>query len=369
MVKPVLIVGATRGIGRALASELLRRRRPVRILARSEAAASAKFNARHLPAGLLRVIEGNALDERAVVSAAEGCGAIVHSVGYPFAQWSPNMERATQNVIAAARFACRGPAGASGVGGSGGLGGSGASGVTVLFPGNVYPLPVGAPGPLKESTPLAPWCEKGRLRARLEGMLREAASPTLRVLIVRAGDYFGPSVRNGLTDRVFIPALKREPLRVLGDLSRPRQWAFTPDLAWAMASLLDAAGSLEPFDVVHFGGHAFKSGRAFFELLAQRVGAPDLPISQMPWWQLRLAGWFDDEARHVAELRPLLEHPTLLDDTRLAALLPQRQVTPVELAIDETLAAYRQVVDAEEASVAAAAGRSAPPAGAGVPRG
>lgn len=318
-----LVVGATGGFGAGLARELDRRGHPVRAFVRDPAKAARVLG----PTRHTQLVTGNVIDTAALLTAAEGCTTLVHAVNYPLHELTPNMEWATANIIAAARNAAR------------------REPVTLLFPGNVYGLGPQTERPLTEDTPSSPNSDKGRLRVKLENMLAEAAAESrerVRVLIVRAGDHFGPTVRNGLVDRVFRHAVERKPMQVLGRLDVPHQWAFVPDLARAVADLLLRPHKLDAFAVLHYQGHVAKPQESFLRLIAERAGRATLAIKTVPWWAIGLGGVFSPEMREIKELRYLFESAVVLDGSRLRKLLGNITETPLELAIDETIAAYRR---------------------------
>ncbi len=338
MAAPILVLGATGGFGGAVTRELLGRGHPVRALVRDVARGR-----RRLPAHPdLAIVLGDAADASALGQAAQGCRAIVHAVNYPYHQWAPAMERITAAVIAAARGA----------------------GAIIVFPGNVYGLPAGAA--LAEDTPNRPLTRKGMLRVRLEDALRLAAGDGTRCLVVRAGDYFGPTVRNGLVDGIFGRAARGRSMRALGDLSVAHQWAFAPDLARAAVDLLGVAARLQPFDVVHFAGHVVAPHRELFDRVARVAGHPRLKVRRIPFRALRLAALVNPVVRELMEMRYLFEHAVILDGARLRALLPDYADTPLDDAIRATVAELsrrprRRVMPAP--SRAAGPGRLALPAG------
>jgi nucleoside-diphosphate-sugar epimerase len=313
MAAPVLVLGATGGFGGAVTRELLRRGYPVRALVRDVARGR-----RALPGHPdLAIVLGDAADASALEQAAQGCRAVVHAVNYPYHQWAPAMERVTAAVVAAAH----------------------AAGAMVLFPGNVYGLPGGTG--LTEDTPNRPITRKGLLRVRLEDALRRATDHGMRCLVVRAGDYFGPTVRNGLVDGIFGRAARGRSMRALGDLSVPHQWAYAPDLARAAVDLLAVAARLQPFDVVHFSGHVVAPHRDLFERVARAAGRPRLPVRRVSFRALRLAGLVSPVVRELVEMRYLFEQAVILDGARLRALLPDYADTPLDDAIRATVESYR----------------------------
>ncbi|MDG2269495.1 MAG: NAD(P)H-binding protein, partial [Alphaproteobacteria bacterium] len=184
--KPALVLGGTGSFGGAVARELVSRGRSVRLLVRSPGRAKQIFAG----CSSIEIVAGDVQEISQLQSAAQGCSLIVHGVNYPYDCWVPYMHTATLNVISAARDV----------------------GADVLFPGNVYGYGAQGPAPLSEGAAVKPNSRKGRFRIRLEQTLAEATRVSaegddtkpkpIRVLVVRGGDYFGPTVRNELADWV-----------------------------------------------------------------------------------------------------------------------------------------------------------------------
>ncbi len=314
--RPVLVLGATGSFGGALVQELLDRGRPVRALVRDRDRARARFGRDHF----LTLQSGDALDPAAVHKAAAGCSVIVHGINYPYDQWTPNMYVATENVIAAAE----------------------AEQATIVFPGNVYGLGLQGDRRLDEAAENRPCSAKGVLRAELEAELRRAAGEgPARVLIVRAGDYFGPTARNGMIDPIFGNAARGKAIQAFGRLDIPHQWAYLPDLARLTADLLEAPGRLAAYQVVHFAGHVAERQADFLRLVAREAGHPDLAVRRLPWSLLRVAGLFSGPIHELMEMRYLFDGSVVIEDTRLGKLLPRFRPTPVDEAVRATIESYR----------------------------
>ncbi len=85
-------------------------------------------------------------------------------------------------------------------------------------------------------------------------MLREAVADGAKVLILRAGDFFGPAAPNS----ALMWLVNRRGGRV-ASVYRPgpagHAFAYLPDMAEAMGRLVDRESELADFEVFHFAGH------------------------------------------------------------------------------------------------------------------
>jgi nucleoside-diphosphate-sugar epimerase len=313
MEKAVLVLGSTGSFGGAVARELIRLGRPVRCLVRDKFKARRRFG----EPNNLELIEGDVQDMDALRRTAAGCGAIVHGVNYPYHQWVPWMEAATRRVLKVA------------------------DGKVLLFPGNVYLFGKQTGQPLDENAPFRPDTKKGALRIKLENLLMEASREgRTQTVVLRAGDYYGPTVRNGLVDPIFGNAVQGRTLRAIGRLDIDHQWAYVPDLARVGIDLMDLSCQLPEHTVVHYEGHVASPQKSFLQLVAKRAGRPNLAAKRFPWWLLRLVGVLDPTLRQLMELRYLFDQTVIIAGNGLKQLLPAFQPTPLEESIDETLRSY-----------------------------
>ncbi len=311
----ILILGVTGGYGNAIAKELRSRDIPFRAMVRDVEKSREKFSTHDN----IEFITGNAENLNDVKKAAQGCEVIVHGVNYPYDKWVPHMERVTENVVSAAKK----------------------SGAMILFPGNIYGLGCQTQGLLSDDVENRPCSKKGDLRVKLEDMLAQASKNDVNVIIVRAGDFFGPTIRNGFVDPVFGNAASNKAISSLGNLDIPHQWAYLPDLARLSVDLLQIRGKLSAFEVINFSGYVVDSQRHFFRSIAAAAGHPDLEIKTTPWFILRIIGLFVGVVRELMELRYLYENSIILGDAKQKKLRPDFKATPIETAIAETIASYR----------------------------
>ena len=313
MVSRILVLGAAGGFGRSVVTEFAARGWLVRGLVRRRPGPEA------FPDGV-EVVEGDARDRAVLARVVQGCEVVALAVNYPFAQWDPGMRDATAKAIAACRDA----------------------GALLLFPGSVHGFGRQTGRALPEDAPQDATTRKGRLRADLEYMIRRGCDDgRMRAIIVRAGDLFGPGVRNSLVDRLFGRALAGRPMLWPGRLSVPHQWGYGPDLARLAGDLVVRRDTLAPCQAVHLSGHVFTRQGDFLDAIAAGAGLRGRVARTVPWWALRLAAPFDPTLREMLELDYLFEDAVILDDPARRRLLPGFQTTGLEAAIAATLSDYR----------------------------
>lgn len=289
---------------------------PVRALVRDAAKAQ-------LPEGV-EVVEGDARRMNDLIPAAKGCDSITHGLNLPYAEWDPGMVALTDNVVEA----------------------SGLSGATVVFPGNVYGLkPVYAvplpPDGAKLDVADRP-NRKGWLRNQLEDALEQNSDlRNVRTLIVRAGDFYGPGVDNGLVGPMFRNALAGKAIPWFGAKDTAHAFTYVDDVARVAVELLRKEGR-PAFDVVAVAGDVYMTAGDWAAALAKAAGKPSLGVQVTPHWMVKLWGLWNKEARAFSELLYQWEGPLLLDDSRVRRALPDWEPTPPEVALERTMAWYRE---------------------------
>ncbi|WP_277981595.1 NAD-dependent epimerase/dehydratase family protein [Sphingomonas phyllosphaerae] len=304
-----LILGATGGIGGATARRLLDGGWQVRALLRGDA---ARLDPRCEP------VRGDARDAAAVAAAAVGASTIVHAVNPPgYRDWAGQVLPMLDSTIAAAR----------------------ATGARVVLPGTVYNYGPDAFPLVAEDAPQRPVTRKGAIRVALERRLEAlAASGAASVLIVRAGDFFGPGAANNwFAQGLVTPGARPRVVRQPGQRGVGHAWAYLPDVAETIAQLLDR-DDLPAFARYHLDGQWDADGREMVEAIVRVLGDPAVPIRRLPWWQLRLAALVAETPRELMEMRYLWQRPLRLDNARLVATLGREPRTPLVEAVRATLA-------------------------------
>ncbi|MBB4053406.1 nucleoside-diphosphate-sugar epimerase [Devosia subaequoris] len=209
------------------------------------------------------------------------------------------------------------------------------SGKTLLFPGTIYNYRAGdrtiAPG-LRQSGEKP----RGEIRIRLEQMLRQAAeNHGFQVIILRAGDFFGPGNRDEWFDAAMLMDYAKGRLYHLGDLETRHSWAYLPDLARAFTVLAARRSEMKRFENFHFAGHWVSHGQIMAAI--QNVLPGPVRIAPLPWWMLRAAGLLNPVMRDIYRMRYLWLNEMELVDPRLDSLLGPGFTTPIETAVAETV--------------------------------
>ena len=307
-----LVLGATGGIGGEVAAALLRHGWTVRALQRDRAEV-----ARRNAAGGIAWLAGDAMRAADVVAAAEGASLIVHAVNPPgYRNWGELVLPMLDSSIAAAR----------------------AAGAQILLPGTIYNYGPDAFPVLAEGSPQHPLTRKGAIRVQLEDRLRAAAEGGVRVLIVRAGDFFGPSAKNSWFSQGLVKPGR--PVRSVANPGRRgvgHSWAYLPDLAETMVRLVQRDDAREAFERFHFAGHWDPDGTAMTAAIGRAAGLPRLRVRRFPWPLLVATSPFVTFLREMMEMRYLWREPLRLDNARLVAALGAEPHTPLDEAVRRTL--------------------------------
>lgn len=323
----VLVLGATGGIGGELARQMRDAGWDVRAMKRGlKGAAEGDASDGRGRGGAVRDgitwVSGDALNRADVMAAAQGVSVVVHAVNPPgYRNWGKVVLPMMDNTIAAAASV----------------------GATVVLPGTIYNFGPDAFPVLTESSPQHPVTRKGAIRVAMEQRLRAYAESGGRVLIVRAGDFFGPRAGNNWFAQGLVKAGR--PVKTIcepGDRGVGHEWSYLPDVARTVVELLDKSDSLERFAVFHMAGHWDPDGTRFSDairrVVTRRTGSQPR-VAAFPWWLMTLASPFVTTLREMREMRYLWRNSLRMDNTRLQAVLGHEPHTPLDVAVETTLEA------------------------------
>ena len=294
----VLVLGATVGIGGETARQLRDAGWDVYALKRG-----AEKSVEHKDG--VTWVRGDALSREDVVAAARGCSVIIHAVNPPgYRRWSELVLPMLDNTIAAAT----------------------AERATIVLPGTVYNYGPDAFGVLTEESPQNPLTRKGAIRVEMERRLQCFSRKGGRALIVRAGDFFGPtSSGNSWFSQGLVKAGERvTKISYPGVRGVGHQWSYVPDVARTIVELLARRDSLEPFATFHMKGHWDPDGtqmtQAIRRVVTRKTGV-EPTVGAFPWWLIVLGAAVITTFRELLEMRYLWRVPLSMDNVHLRAVI------------------------------------------------
>lgn len=250
-------------------------------------------------------------DMRAAIGDAE---VVVNGLNLPYASWDKGRKEAqAERVIAA----------------------MGKSGKTMLFPGNIYNY-AATDRVMTPDLPQRPETPRGAIRVRVEASFEAAARRgDMQVIILRAGDFYGPDSTGDWFDLAMLREAHKGKLALMGTPGLGHAWTYLPDLGRAFEKLAWHRKQLGAFETFHFAGHFVTP-----EDMAQAVTAAapkPLKVAYFPRIILSLVGIVDPVMREIAKMGYQWTHAMELRDDRLALLLGDGFDTPFETAIAATV--------------------------------
>ena len=300
-----LVLGATGGIGGEMARQLRDAGLTVRALRRS---------------GEQQIERRDAMNREDVLAAAEGYSVIVHAVNPPvYRRWGELVLPMLDNTIAAAH----------------------ANGATIVLPGTVYNYGPSSFPTLHEDSPQQPITRKGSIRVEMEQRLKQASSQNCRVLLVRAGDFFGPKLGSSwFSQGMLKPGQPVKSISVPNAPGMGHQWSYLPDVARTMVELLQLRSTLDPFAAFHTAGHWDADGTQLAEAICRVVvkrGGVKPKVRAFPWWLTVLAAPFVPTLRELCQMRYLWSTRVKMSNAKLVSTLGHEPHTPLDEAVEAAL--------------------------------
>jgi nucleoside-diphosphate-sugar epimerase len=306
MQKTVTVLGINGHIGRYAAEAFVAAGWQVRGMGRSD---------KHKIAGV-EFVKGDAENVADIVRAIGDSAFVFNALNLPYDKWFGGALEAQFQAIIDAMARVRG--------------------CTLLHPGNIYNYAASA-REITKDTPEVPERPRGALRVRCEAMLKAAvARGDMRVIIIRAGDFFGP----GTTGDWFDQGILAQPGK-LATLSAPgmaHSWAYLPDFGRAFVVAAEHHDEFAPYEVLFFKGN-FVTTEQLVDAI-QKASPSPLKVSALPWSLLAVIGLFNPVMREIHKMHYLWQNPMRLRDDRLDALLGPDFGTPYDEAIAATVAPF-----------------------------
>jgi len=269
------------------------------------------------PVDGVRFIEGDAEDVAAIRAAIGDAEVVFNALNLPYHQWDQGRAEAQNARVIEAL---------------------GTSGKTLLFPGNIYNYAADA-REVTPDLPQVPATPRGEIRRRVEAQYRAAAGRgDIQVIILRAGDFYGPESNSDWFDLVMLREANKGKFAMMGVRGVGHAWAYLPDLGRAFEALASHRSELGAFETFHFAGNFVTPEQMAAAVVA---AAPvSLRVSTFPRFLFTAMGLVDPLMREVAKMGYLWERPMELKDARLDAMLGPGFNTPFPDAVAATVAPY-----------------------------
>ncbi|HWD27939.1 MAG TPA: NAD-dependent epimerase/dehydratase family protein [Rhizomicrobium sp.] len=297
-------------IGSAAGKLLLARGETIRICQRSAPA--------RLPDGA-SFTPCDVLDLASLKRAAAGSQRIVLSLAFPYDSrvWRRSWPRAMRNVVAA-------------------LDGTG---IPVVFLDNLYQLGAQT-GPRREDMPLTNRGRKPAILSAATRIWRKAADAgRIRMTALRCPDFYGPGVAaSHLGPSALGRLAKGQPALLMIPPDVPHDFAYVPDIARAMVTLLDAKDGVDG-EVWNMPCAPTMTPREILALGAEALGAAPR-ITAIPFWALAPMGLFWRFASEVRDVGFTWTKPFQVD----ASKFKQRfwsDVTPYDVGAAATAQSFK----------------------------
>lgn len=304
-----VVLGAG-ALGRAVATELLRRGRRVRIVSRK--AGAIPTGSEHHAADVS--------DAKAAAAACAGAAVVYHTATPDYTKWAELYPAIQRGAIA----------------------GAAAAGAKLISAESVYMYGL-VDGPMTEDLPHRATTRKGRIRAELAKLAMDAhARGEVRVALGRAPDFYGPeaTVTTIYGERVFYPALAGKKVSVMGKLDHPHTFAYIDDFARGLVVLGENDAALG--QAWHLPCAPTLTQRELLGLIFQAAGhQPN--VGEAPSLVFKGLGLFVPIMRELAEMLYQWERPYHFNHDKFdRAFAGQMTVTPHQEAVRRTVEWFRK---------------------------
>lgn len=205
------------------------------------------------------------------------------------------------------------------------------SGAVLVTTGNLYGYGA-VDGPITEDLPMRPNSVKGEVRARLWA---DALAAPIRTAEVRGSDYLGAGTMSPFSALVLPKVLAGKRAAAPADLDAPHSWTYVGDVARTLVAV--AADEQAWGRAWHVPTAPAMSLRRLATRAAELAGAPAARVTTMPAFALRLAGFFNPDAREMLEMQYQLRRPFVLDSSAATAAFGI-EPTPTDDALREMCA-------------------------------
>ena len=304
------VILGTGAIGRAIAEELVRRGKTVRMVNRSG-------EMEEVPAGV-EVVAADLYNQSNVREVTRGA-AVVYQTSRPnYNEWPEKFPPLQKSIID-------------------GLAGGNAR---LVIAENLYMYGATNGVPLTEDMPHNAHTRKGKVRSELSKAAFAAhREGKLRVTAGRGSNYFGPwGLPSSMGERVFYPVLQGKAAQLIGRVDLPHTLTYLHDFGKALVVLgerdeADGQAWHVPNDMPEI------TQGEMVRMFAEEAGVKP-KMNSMGKLMMWIGGLFIPEARESLEMMYEFDQPFIVDSSKFERAFGMK-ATPMREAIKETVAWYK----------------------------
>ncbi|WP_277115099.1 NAD-dependent epimerase/dehydratase family protein [Chryseobacterium sp.] len=298
------ILGANGQIGEELARELKRNYTSnIRIVSRN----AKKVNDTDT------VFSADLSDREKAIEAVKGSEIAYFTLGLPMdtGLWEKQFLTIMKNVIDACKI----------------------NGTKLVFFDNTYMYPQNNEV-LTEQTVFAPVGRKGMVRKKMADMLlKEMKAETIKAVICRAPEFYGPGKTQSITNSLIFNAIKEnKKLKVPLRDDKLRSLIWTPDASRATALIGNTPEAYgQTWHLPVDNPLTYKE----FIALASEIYGKEFKYSVIPKLAFSIGSLFNKNAKELQELIPRYQYDNLFDDSKFRKRFPEFNVTTYRKGIEQ----------------------------------
>ncbi|EPD50308.1 hypothetical protein HMPREF1210_02879 [Paenisporosarcina sp. HGH0030] len=310
MMKKVLVLGASGGIGYSIVKELLSRGIMVTAFARNREKLEKLFGEEEN----VTIFSGDLFRLEDLDKAAQDVDIIYHSANIPYIEWKEKLPILMSNILQTAeKHAAK-----------------------LAIVDNIYAYGRSGGEKVSETTIKNPHTKKGNIRLKVETQVKESNVPAL---IAHFPDFYGPNAENTILNYTLLNVVKDKKTSYVGDQRISREFIYTPDGAKAIVSLSllnEAYGQSW-----NIPGHGVISGEEIVKTIREITGYQK-GVSTISKNMIRFLGMFNRQMREVVEMFYLNEEPVVLNGEKVEKLIGKGPTTSYEEGLKQTIAYMKQ---------------------------
>jgi nucleoside-diphosphate-sugar epimerase len=287
--KKALVLGASGGMGYAIVKELSARGINVVAFARNKERLVKLF----VEDSNVTVFSGDIFSIEDLQEAASGVDVIFHSANIPYPEWEEKLPVLINNILTVAIN----------------------EQTKLAIVDNIYAYGRSKGEKVGEDVEKNPHTKKGKIRLRIENVIKESGVPTL---IVHFPDFYGPNAENAVLHYTLANVVQGKKSSFVGNQTIAREFIFTPDGAKAIVNLAvdeNAYGqnwNIPGYDVI--------TGEDLVQAIREITGYQK-GVSTVSKNMIRLIGLFNANMREVVEMFYLFEEPVVLDGQKYETMI------------------------------------------------